>query len=190
MKQRFIQSGILAFSMAIFALPALAADCPDCARMCASGMSSGCSCCGGAATTSPNEKTASNLWEFVGNATVLATAQTVDVTIGSNFFSAKDITINLGDTVRWTVVSGFHTVTSDTNAWATSGTLGTGNTFLVTFNSLGLFPYYCQFHGGPGGSGMAGTVTVVAVPEPQSFALLIIGCAAFSAAAWRRRQRS
>ena len=43
-----------------------------------------------------------------------------------------------------------------------SGNLNNGDSFTHTFTTTGSFPYYCQYHGGPGGSGMSGTVTVSA----------------------------
>jgi plastocyanin len=33
--------------------------------------------------------------------------------------------------------------------------------FVYQFRRPGVFPYHCHFHGGPGGKGMAGGVTVV-----------------------------
>ena len=33
--------------------------------------------------------------------------------------------------------------------------------FVHQFRRPGVFPYHCAFHGGPGGKGMAGVVTVV-----------------------------
>ena len=33
--------------------------------------------------------------------------------------------------------------------------------FVYQFRRPGMFPYHCHFHGGPGGKGMAGVVTVV-----------------------------
>ncbi|MBA3551403.1 MAG: LPXTG cell wall anchor domain-containing protein [Actinobacteria bacterium] len=30
----------------------------------------------------------------------------------------------------------------------------------MTFDTAGTYPYYCQFHGGPGGDGMAGVISV------------------------------
>jgi plastocyanin len=35
-----------------------------------------------------------------------------------------------------------------------------GQTFSMTFKTPGSYPYYCRVHGGPGGRGMSGTVTV------------------------------
>jgi plastocyanin len=39
-----------------------------------------------------------------------------------------------------------------------SGSLGQGERF--SFTKEGVYPYYCSFHGGPGGSGISGQVIV------------------------------
>ncbi len=75
-------------------------------------------------------------------------------------FIEKEITVSVGTTVIWKMDASLpHTVTADDGSFD-SGTLRDGDTFSYTFEAAGTFPYYCQFHGGPGGSGMAGTVTV------------------------------
>jgi hypothetical protein len=38
--------------------------------------------------------------------------------------------------------------------------MGQGDTYSRAFPQSGTFPYYCRFHGGPGGAGMAGVVVV------------------------------
>ena len=78
-------------------------------------------------------------------------------------FSPKDITISVGDIVRfeWTGVIP-HTTTSDAitgnNVWD-SGLLSQGDFFEVTIQDEGTHPYYCIPHGAPNGVGMAGTIT-------------------------------
>ena len=79
-----------------------------------------------------------------------------------------DPTINLGDTVQWSWVSGTHSTTAaggQLESWD-SGLHGTGFTFTHTFNNVGTFGYYCTLHGsgGPCGNGsgtMAGKIIVV-----------------------------
>ena len=84
----------------------------------------------------------------------------VTVTIKDSRFDSKNITVKAGTTVIWEMDANFpHTVTADDGSFD-SGRLGDGETFSFTFNTAGEFPYYCTFHGGPGGSGMSGTVTV------------------------------
>lgn len=89
-----------------------------------------------------------------------ATAGAASVAIGDNTFTPKEISIPVGGTVVWTH-SGQrpHTVTADDNAF-NSDRLESGGTFKQTFDKAGTYPYYCEFHGGPGGGGMAGVVKV------------------------------
>ena len=98
-----------------------------------------------------------------------ASAQEVAVEVGDNYFEAQTITVAVGDTVTWNVAGSFgHTVTSDAGAFDSGeDPLREGDTFSFTFNEPGTFPYYCRFHGGPGGVGMSGTVVVEAAGEPQ-----------------------
>lgn len=48
-----------------------------------------------------------------------------------------------------------------------SGNLINGESFQHVFDSAGVYPYYCQFHGGPGGAGMSGVITVNAGGTPN-----------------------
>lgn len=84
----------------------------------------------------------------------------VTVMVQDSRFQAKEVTVKVGTTITWVMDANFpHTVTADDGSFD-SGRLGSGDTFTITFDEVGEFPYYCAFHGGPGGSGMAGTVTV------------------------------
>lgn len=75
-------------------------------------------------------------------------------------FSPASITVPLGTTVVWQSNADLpHTVTADDGGFD-SGTLRSGKRFSRTFSLPGTYPYYCDFHGGPGGSGMAGVVIV------------------------------
>ncbi len=112
-------------------------------------------------------------------------AATVDVSIINLSFQPQSITVNVGDTVRWTnndAVSSYygsipvpHTTTSGTNntpdgKWD-SGTLSLGQAFSVTFTVPGTYPYFCSIHG------FTGTVTVNAptMPLPTSQQVFVIG---------------
>jgi hypothetical protein len=89
-----------------------------------------------------NAQTTHNLNWFVG--------------IGSNV----NLTIEIGDTVKWTWTSANHTVTSDLGSTETfdSGSLGPiGSTFQWTFTEVGTNPYFCDIHGP---ASMSGTITV------------------------------
>ena len=104
---------------------------------------------------------------------VLATAATHDVSVEDNRFSPNDITITVGDTVRWTNAAGGanHDVTSDDGKFAPSVT-ASSFTFSLTFNSVDEILYYCTVHSSPGqdrNSRMNGRVVVVeADPVPPA----------------------
>ena len=102
-----------------------------------------------------------------------------------------DPVINTGDTIRWQFDHDGHSATSVTGIpeqW-NSGFVGMGGTFDHTFNSVGVWEYYCLNHGFDNGNGtaggMAGKVTVV--PEP---ATLLISGFGLIAIYWRRRLTS
>jgi len=93
---------------------------------------------------------------------MLAQAATHDVSVGNNFFTPNDITIEVGDTVRWTNNSGFHDVTADDGSFASV----TSNSFIFsrTFNSIEEVLYYCTVHSSPGrdiNTNMNGRVNVI-----------------------------
>jgi len=91
------------------------------------------------------------------------------VQVGDDHFAPQTITVPVGTTVTWEVTGTHgHTVTSDTGVFNSGSTpLKQGDTFSFTFNQPGTFPYYCMFHGGPGGVGMSGTVVVTAAQGQQ-----------------------
>jgi PKD repeat protein len=79
----------------------------------------------------------------------LAWSATHDVTVGNNFFSPSNLTIEVGDTVRWTNNSGrTHNVTGPGWASATSSSF----TYERTFNSVEQIAYECTIHNGMTGS--------------------------------------
>jgi len=100
-----------------------------------------------------------------------------------------DLTIQRGDTVRWTWLSGFHNVRSGDHGSGGSifssgdATDTVGTTFEYTFNDLGVFPYHCGPHEVVG---MVSSVTVV--PEPSTLAGLLT-LAGMSMAGRRRAAR-
>jgi len=77
---------------------------------------------------------------------VLATAATHSVSVVDNRFTPNDITINVGDTVRWTNAAGgaMHDVTEDNRRW--NSITATSFTFSHTFNSVEEVLYYCTVH--------------------------------------------
>lgn len=94
-----------------------------------------------------------------------SSAQVVHLTSGLTF-SPADLTIYVGTTVRWVNDANiFHTITPDGHTEWSRATVNTaGDEFTHTFDTVGEFPYYCEPHGGPGGQGMSGTITVQAAP--------------------------
>src|SRR3989344_2247760 len=103
------------------------------------------------------------------------------VSMMDDYFSPKNITVQVGTTVTWkNNGSHIHSVTADNHSFD-SGVIYSGATWSYTFNEVGTFPYYCKFHGAPGGIGMTGTVTVVSqnmppypVPNPHSLNATVV----------------
>ena len=75
----------------------------------------------------------------------------------ANAFSPATVTIQAGQSVTWTWVSGFHSVVSDSTpqAFADSPAQSTGQ-FTATFPTAGSYPYHCGIHG----TMMTGTIVV------------------------------
>ncbi|MEP6687859.1 MAG: plastocyanin/azurin family copper-binding protein [Gemmatimonadales bacterium] len=94
-----------------------------------------------------------------------AAANTVHVlSDGGNRFEPASITVFVGDTVNWLwpVGSASHNIVPDDgNQPSTSGAPTGFPKFLsFRFATPGVYPYHCTVHGGPGGVGMSGSVTV------------------------------
>jgi plastocyanin len=84
-------------------------------------------------------------------------------------FEPQTQQVTSGDTVTWVDndpdPNTSHTVTPDDSAdFEGSGEINAGDTFGPIEISGGsrTIPYFCQFHGGPGGVGMSGQIVVVA----------------------------
>jgi plastocyanin len=96
-------------------------------------------------------------------ASSMALAETWDVTVGNNFFDPNDLTIQVGDTVRWTNQSGrTHDVTADDATFAS--VTSSSFTYTRTFNSIAEILYHCSVHSVPGldiNSFMNGRINVV-----------------------------
>ena len=94
-------------------------------------------------------------------------ASDILVSAADSSFSAQTKDVLPGDTVCWTNDGGLsHDVTSDAPGAFSSGNLPPGQSFRHTFPSAGSYPYYCSLHGGRGGVGMAGTITVGSSSSP------------------------
>jgi len=96
-------------------------------------------------------------------------ATTHEVMIVDFAFDPASLTIQVGDTVRWTNMGGRdHTATSTSGpASFSSPALASGETFEFTFTAVGAYAYHCSFH-----PEMTGAITVeepaapTAVPTP------------------------
>jgi plastocyanin len=89
---------------------------------------------------------------------------------GALVYTPADLTIQVGDTVRWVWGSSGHSVVSGTNGNADNQFCSPSNTgcdnpplssrgatYEHTFTQAGTFPYYCSVHFT---LGMTGTITV------------------------------
>jgi len=95
-------------------------------------------------------------------------AATIEVAVSNFRYTPNDVTINVGDTVRWTNTGGFHNVAADDGSFSNplSSTLWT---FSRTFTSAGDIRYFCQAHSAPGAdiaTNMNGIVRVRAAAPP------------------------
>lgn len=105
-----------------------------------------------------------------------ASAAETAVGLQGSMYTPKDVVIATGGTVVWTNNDPFsHTVSADDDSFDSHGTCGAGGaclemgeTYEMTFSTPGKVTYYCRIHGAKGGSGMAGTVTVLPVGLPAS----------------------
>jgi plastocyanin len=95
-----------------------------------------------------------------------ASAATHEVSIVGLSFRPNDLTIAVGDTVRWTNNGGSHDVQADSGEWASA--IGF-DTYERTFDSVEAILYHCSVHSAPGrniSSNMNGRINVVAAQEP------------------------
>ena len=108
------------------------------------------------------------VWAVVLAAATGAGAENQSVTALSspNRFSNNDVTINQGEMVTFSNVSGTHNVHFDDGSVDTPASASSSSwSFTHTFDQLGDFRYYCELHGDAGGVGMSGIVHVVAQPS-------------------------
>lgn len=102
-------------------------------------------------------------------------AATHEVALVNFAFSPRFLTIQAGDTVRWTNQTGVHNVVADDGSFG-NPLSGPGWVYTVTFDDAGVFPYYCEAHGGADGVGMSGRITVqgAAPPPPPPDPVFVI----------------
>lgn len=85
----------------------------------------------------------------------------VSVPLANYAFVPADLTIPAGTTVRFENLDpDAHTVTFDNKEFSAIG-FQTGDTGEIKFDGVGTFQYFCEYHGGPGLSGMSGVIRVV-----------------------------
>jgi plastocyanin len=97
----------------------------------------------------------------------------------SNFeFRPANPSINVGDTVTWTVEQGGHDTVSGVNGvptglWNSASQYGRimlqGESFSFTFNAAGSFPYFCTPHWP---LGMVGSIQVIGANVPPTVSIL------------------
>lgn len=121
---------------------------------------------------------------YVPSGKRLVGGQTFDVTVGpeGNEFSFMPDTLNIGvgDTVRWTWASDFHSVTSGDecspdqrfcspdNMHCEAGILSnTGFVYEFTFTEAGTYNYFCALHCFAGMTGVVNVSRSVPVPRPR-----------------------
>jgi plastocyanin len=95
-----------------------------------------------------------------GGSSGATTSQAAAVKLVNMTFTPAQLTVKVGTTVVWTSEDDVpHTVSADDGSFD-SGNMKKGDTFEFTFTKAGQYPYYCAYHGTPGGGGMAGTIVV------------------------------
>jgi plastocyanin len=103
---------------------------------------------------------------FATSTTALAAplAVTRDVTIQGFAFSPAEITLDKGDTIRWTNMdTASHSAVSIQSGFVTL-TLVQGQSTSTAFDRPGTYEYVCGIHG----ASMKGTVIVRGAPAPQT----------------------
>ena len=93
-----------------------------------------------------------------------AGAKTVEVTIVNFTYSPNPITVDPGDSIRWTNLdTAAHSAVS-VNPGFISAVIGQGQSTTVIFNDAGTFEYVCAVHG----ASMKGTVIVRGTPAEKT----------------------
>ena len=80
------------------------------------------------------------------------------VEAGNMYFSPADISINMGESVQWNNVQGYHDVVADDGSFSLDGCSGPCLIGSHTFDVAGTYSYVCSPHAS---MGMVGTITVV-----------------------------
>ena len=107
--------------------------------------------------------TIAGAWLSLGTRTVAAQQKAAPVTVAIQVlqFVPPDITVPVGTRVAWVNDGGRHQIVADDGAFKSQPLTAAQQKFVYQFRRPGVFPYHCFFHGGAGGKGMSGVVTVV-----------------------------
>ena len=89
------------------------------------------------------------------------------VEAGSMYFSPADLVVEMGETVQWNNVGGFHDVVADDGSFSFTACDGPCLIGSHTFTEPGTYSYICSVYG-HAGMGMVGTVTVNGAPEAEN----------------------
>jgi plastocyanin len=100
-------------------------------------------------------------WLSVGTAAPRQAVAPVTVAIQVLQFVPQDITVPVGTRVAWVNDGGRHQIVADDGTFKSQPLTAAQQKFVYQFRRPGAFPYHCYFHGGTGGKGMAGVVTVI-----------------------------
>jgi plastocyanin len=70
------------------------------------------------------------------------------VTMGDNFYAPDELTVAVGATVTWEIVSGDakHDVVAADGSFRSNSPMNRGETFSYTFTKAGEYLYTCSFH--------------------------------------------
>ena len=102
-------------------------------------------------------------WLSVGTGTAAAQQKAAPATVAIQVLSfiPQDITVPVGTRVAWVNDGGRHQIVADDDSFKSQQLTTAQQKFVYQFRRPGVFPYHCYFHGGAGGKGMSGVVTVV-----------------------------
>ena len=93
-------------------------------------------------------------------------AATINIEAGDNFFNPTQATVNVGDTVVWTLKGARpHDVTSDDGSILSPRRMSPGQTFSYTTTKAGTFAYQCTIHTGMVATLIVQAATPTAVPN-------------------------
>lgn len=98
-----------------------------------------------------------------------ALAKEVNIAITGFSFPAT-MTVTAGTPIVWVNQTGApHTATADDGSFDTGRIAAGATSGAIVIDTPGSYAYYCQYHGGPGGTGMSGVLVVeaaAATPTP------------------------